>query len=171
MALLGKKDVLQSVRVDLKHHFQLRRVHEGSGFDYYSLENSAQKMRISIPLHLFDAFKAVVKNLCDSGSTEAQKVVYKQQICFALQRDQAHPDLFVITEKFPRGESTGFVTIPEKALPKLHQLLNHRSLKEPNDLLRRMVAYHKLFQFTFSSESDSMTSDLMLRKEVLSHLK
>ena len=53
------------------------------------------------------------------------------------------------------------------ALETLVETLFDEGLKHTNEALNLIVAYHKLFQFTFTEGSDSINSDLALRKDVL----
>ena len=49
----------------------------------------------------------------------------------------------------------------------LLKLLYSPSVKHPNDSLDKIIAYHKLFQLSFVEGSNSINSDLQLRKDVL----
>ena len=49
----------------------------------------------------------------------------------------------------------------------LDDFLYSDKLQHPNDVLEEIISYHKLFQFSFVKGSKSISSDLILRKDVL----
>ena len=50
------------------------------------------------------------------------------------------------------------------------ELLYHKNLGHPNDALDLITNYHRMFQFTFQEGSESITSDLSIRKDILSQV-
>ena len=91
---------------------------------------------------------------------------------FIIIRGKNQINELLIKEASPRRGSTGFLSVSQAALPALDELLFHPGLRHPNDLLDRITTYHKLFQFSFTTEgSSSITSDLILRKDVLSEVR
>ena len=62
------------------------------------------------------------------------------------------------------------MVISYESIETLMPLLYHPKLEHPNDIFDRIIQYHKLFQFSFIEGSESITSGLSLRRDVLSHI-
>ena len=61
--------------------------------------------------------------------------------------------------------------IDKEALSVAVELFYHPKLAHANGTFERIITYHKLFQFTFNEGSESISSGLTLRKNVLSHME
>lgn len=165
-------------RFDRRHRFMLSRIHDGHGFHVYVLENQARGEKILIERYLFDRFRAAFRQARHMlGTQETQNtrllvdVNFRTDRRFSIVRGKDHRNELLIREAKPRLDSTGFLSVSQNALQALEDLLFHPNLRHPNDLLDRITTYHKLFQFSFIPEgSTSITSDLILRKEVLSEV-
>ncbi|NRA44462.1 MAG: hypothetical protein HRU09_05850 [Oligoflexales bacterium] len=152
--------------------FQLTKNHDEAGFTFFILENQSKRQVVVVQKFIFEKFRSFVRDLAsdEKKSASTRYLSYKQRQKYSFHPDLSDKELFVINDIEPRTPSTGFLTVSRKSLGKLRDLLYHKDLKEPNDLLNRIIAYHKIFQFTFIDNQESMNSDLALRKEILSHI-
>ncbi|MFK7824075.1 MAG: hypothetical protein AB8G05_07960 [Oligoflexales bacterium] len=168
----SKKVQKVSMRIDRASNFQLTKNHDEAGFAFFVLENLSKRQAIVIQKFIFEKFRAFVRDFAtdEKKTASIRYLSYKQTQKYSFHQDRHDSELFVINDIAPRTPSTGFVTISKKSLGKLAELLYHKDLKEPHDLLNRIIAYHKIFQFTFIDNQESMNSDLALRKEILSHI-
>lgn len=165
-------------RFDRRHRFMLSRIHDGHGFHVYVLENRARGEKILIERYLFDRFRAAfrqARHMLDTQGTQNTRLLvdvsFRTDRRFSIVRGKTRPNELLIREAKPRLGSTGFLSVSQNALQALDDLLFHPDLRHPNDLLDRITTYHKLFQFSFTQEgSTSITSDLILRKDVLSEV-
>lgn len=161
-----------SSRYDRNHKFVITRKHARNGAHVYMLENASQNQRIAIERFLFDQFRRVISELAskdNDGQKIDRKLDFKNEIYFHF-RSGDSADLVSIQQMIPTLNIQGQMVILRKALPTLRDLLFVEALQHPNDLLHRIVEYHKLFQFTFAEGSESITSGLVLRKDILSDI-
>jgi hypothetical protein len=158
---------------DRKHKFKLRREKDDFGFHQYILQNASKGERIIIPRFLFDKFRWAIRDTIsrEIGSKEPApfdtSIQFKRKSYFRVKSDNEQLNRVIIHEMDPQRGSTGFLSLHRNALQTLDKLLYDFRLEHPNDLLNRIISYHKLFQFTFVEGSESIKSDLALRKDVL----
>lgn len=167
-----KKVQKVSMKLDRGANFQLTKNHDEAGFAFFTLENQSKRQTIVVQKFLFEKFRSFVRDLAgdEKKRSSTRYLSYKQKQKYSFHQDRQDSELFVINDIEPKTPSTGFITISKKSLPKLAELLYHQDLREPHDLLNRIIAYHKIFQFTFIDNQESMNSDLAVRKEILSHI-
>lgn len=161
-----------SQRHDRKNKFRLSRRKTSSGFQEYVLENTAMKQKIVIPRHLFDRFRSVLTKKFSVDSSLQQDneidlaIEFNGTNQFEIVSDAARPDLLRIHSFIPARE--GSIEVSRAAMVSLCSLLYHDALAHPNDVLNRIIGYHRQFLFTFEEASGSLTSQLGIRKNILS---
>ena len=178
MQLLDKESVTHGLcaRFDRKNKFRVHRNKDARGMHVYVLQNTVMGEKICIPRFLLDRFRAVLTTILHETIEKGQedpldlKVYFRDIDHYAIRSCHNEADRISIQEYNPAPGSTGFFTLDKSALKTLVQLLYDPRLCHPNDILGRIIAYHKLFNFTFAEGSESITSDLSLRKDVLSQV-
>ncbi|MGD8912567.1 MAG: hypothetical protein PVJ68_07490, partial [Candidatus Thiodiazotropha sp.] len=162
-----------SKRCDRFNNFRIHRTKNDHGFHVYILENKNETRQIFIPRFVFGRFRACVKKLAteelSSNSVEAfeHRVSFLNKDYFFFKSSHMDLDNMIIQDLEERKGSSGYITVSRKCLKALNQLLYSEKLQHPNDVLEGIISYHKLFQFSFVKASKSITSDLILRKDVL----
>lgn len=162
-----------TARYDRRHRFRLSRVLDSHGFHVYVLANEARSQRVRIDRSLFDRFRATLRQTTraaqklQSQGDMLQEVYFRNRPQFSVTPNKSEPGEILIRQLNADKNSTGSLSVAWKALATLDRLLYHPALRHPNDLLERIVGYHKLFQFSFTDTSQSITSNLILRKDVL----
>jgi hypothetical protein len=158
---------------DRFNNFHIQRIKNDHGFHVYQLENKAESRKIFIPRFVFGRFRACVKRLLSEELSSNSVNAFEHRVGF-LNKDyfffkSSHMDLdnLIIQDLDERKGSSGYITVSRKCLKALNQLLYSEKLQHPNDVLEGIISYHKLFQFSFVKASNSITSDLILRKDVL----
>jgi hypothetical protein len=168
-----KNEITVSKRGDRFNNFRIQRIKNDHGFHVYMLENKSESRQILIPRFVFGRFRACVKKLIKeelaSDSVEAfeYRVSFLNQDYFFFKSSYTDLDNLIIQDLEERKGSSGYITVSRKCLKTLNQLLYSEQLQHPNDVLEGIISYHKLFQFSFVKTSKSITSDLILRKDVL----
>ena len=177
-------------KFDRKHRFRLNRSLGSVGFEFYRLINEANGESLHIERYLFDRFRSgvvEVQRLLKVGSPEKApttkkpnsidiKVEFKGQTFFKIAVGGVDPDRLIIAPisgavgQIVQGELEyeGNFGVATEALSTLEELLFCDDLDHPNDVLGRIISYHRLFQASFVPGSESITSDLSLRKNFLS---
>jgi len=168
-------EVELSKRADRNNIFKIHRFKDGHGLQVYSLENAAEGNKIFIPRFIFDRFRACVKTIVDHElprrppASFELTVPFLNQDYFIFKSSSADIENLIIQDIEEREGSSGYLTVSRRCLQALEQLLYNEKLQHPNDVLKEIIAYHKLFQFSFVKGSKSITSALALRKDVLQH--
>ncbi len=158
---------------DRFHKFRLRVTADSHGFDTYNLENIGRKESLIIPRFLYDRFRAKLRVLHrDDISKQSQKeinekVTFKTDEFYLVKSAKAGVSDIEVEYCGTDTKYKGGLTISSEALPVLLKLLYSPEVKHPNDSLDKIIAYHKLFQLSFVEGSNSINSDLQLRKDVL----
>jgi hypothetical protein len=153
--------------------FHIRRFTNDHGFQVYVLENKAEGRKIFIPRSIFGPFRAcinmIVKNEIVKNPPEAFEypVAFLNRDYFFFKSSNADLDNLIIQDIEEREGSSGYITVSRRGLRALDELLYSDKLQHPNDVLEEIISYHKLFQFSFVKGSKSITSGLILRKDVL----
>ncbi|MEZ4741597.1 MAG: UvrD-helicase domain-containing protein [Bdellovibrionota bacterium] len=159
-----------STKFDRLNKFRLLRTNDQYGFHIFILENIPKKEKIIIGRFLFDRFRSILSEVVsDKNNVIDKEIKYKDKTYYRITNDTLDTNKITIQELNPKQDSTGFISLSQEALPDLCKLLYHKKLYQANEVLQRIISYHKLFQFTFSEGSDSITSDLLIKKDVLSH--
>ena len=160
-------------RGDRHNQFRLQRIKNDHGFYVYVLENTAENRKIFIPRFVFGQFRACVQTLLkdeiskDTPEPFERSVVFLNQTYFYFRSSRMDLNNLIIQDLEERKGSSGYVTVSRRYLNTLSKLLYSENLQHPNDVLEGIISYHKLFQFSFVKGSKSITSDLVLRKDVL----
>jgi DNA polymerase III delta prime subunit len=167
-----RKEITVSKRGDRFNIFCIQRIKNDHGFHVYKLENKAESRQILIPRFVFGRFRAYVKKLLkDEASNSVEvfehRVSFLNKDYFFFKSSYTDLDNLIIQDLEERKGSSGYITVSRKCLKVLNQLLYNEKLQHPNDVLEGIISYHKLFQFSFVKTSKSITSDLILRKDVL----
>lgn len=158
-------------KYDRQNNFSIARQKNDHGFYVYALENTAEQKTIFIPRFVFGKFRAALKGLQNelARATEPfeESVSFLNHAYFYFKSSRMDLANFIIQDLEERKGSSGYITVSRKALAALCELLYSERLQHPNDILENIISYHKLFQFSFVKGSKSITSDLILRKDVL----
>jgi hypothetical protein len=161
-----------SARHDRHYKFSIRTSRDAEGEDTFVIENSANKERLRVPRYCFENFRAQLKSLLfslheqKSSEIDLEIVVsFQNEPFFRIQARQVDEVLINIREL--RHNDGRQLNLSAAALGTLLEVLHDDRLKMTSEALNLIVAYHKLFQFTFAEGSDSINSDLALRKDVL----
>ena len=159
---------------DRWHRFVLQRTLDARGLFLYELENTARKDALTIPLDLFDRFRALLAEVQTAIAADEKKVAvelrFNNRPHFSMQWHRSSPEEMLIRSFGPDELPAQEMTVAPGAIPALLKALHHPALKHPNDLLVRIVTYHRLFAMTFSEATESITSNLQLRRGLLSHV-
>ena len=161
---------------DRWHRFTLRRTLDPRGLYLYELENTARKEALIVPLDLFEVFRALIRELnTEIVETDERKVLLELRFggrtWFDLQWQRGGTEEVRIRSFGPDELPQAQMMVAPTALEALLALLHHPKLAHPNDLLVRIVTYHRLFAATFAEGSESITSNLQLKKGLLSHVE
>lgn len=151
---------------------RLRREPDGSGFECYVLENIPRREELRIPRFLFEFFrtavKRAIKNLSAPEFSEVA-VEFKGRVKFRFEGQKSGAVKIVAVDQ--REGATGQMLVNITILQLMHELLHDERVEHGSDVLKRILAYHKLFKFTFQEGSESLNSGLALRTDVLSQVE
>ena len=159
--------------------FSIKRQKTGAGLFIYILENTPKNERLQISRELFDHFRSILVKIFEdfkrasnaSHSPETDiKLFFADQDHFSFRTANEDPSKLLIKDLQRDQNSSGFMVISYESIETLMPLLYHPKLAHPNDIFDRIIQYHKLFQFSFTEGSESITSGLSLRRDVLSHI-
>jgi hypothetical protein len=148
--------------------FSIRRDHDDTGFQSYLIENSARKESLRIPRFLFELFRASFRSLLNSREAGDDTVEFKGKIKFRMEMS---PGGFRIDAEDGHDGASGFLMMTIDAARALDGFLHDPRLRHGSDVLGRILAYHRLFKFTFAEGSESLSSGLALRTDVLSQVE
>jgi hypothetical protein len=153
--------------------FHIQLFTDDHGFQIYALENKAEGRKIFVPRLVFGGFRACIKMIENIELSKKKPAVFEYPVSF-LNKDYfffksstADLDNLIIQDIEEREGSSGYITVSRRALPALAKLLYSDRLQHPNDVLEEIISYHKLFQFSFVKGSKSISSALIVRKDVL----
>lgn len=152
---------------------RLRRRLGSDGFQVYIVESLHSREKIVLGRYLLDRFRATVREIIDSDRAQEVytpiniKIHFRLEVRFHIRSESSDVGIVVLSEAEALKAGTGILHLHRENLPILDALLHHSDLGHPSDLLARIVAYHRLFRATFAEGSDSITSDLTLRKDIL----
>lgn len=180
MDLLNRKENIDegiSAKFDRGNSFVIQRRHSNAGFFDYYIFNRGRDQNIVVPSFLFDQFRALIRKVfltgieCLGQDPSGTAIEFKlvEYYRFRVNPENSH-DL-QIQQLIKFGESTDFLSFSLTSIESLDTLLYDYRVQHPNGLLDRIVAYHKQFQFTFEEGSESITSNLALRKDILSSVE
>lgn len=153
--------------------FHIQRFTNDHGFHIYALENRAEGRKIFIPRLVFGQFRACVRTILKNEIGKKQPESFEYPVSFLnrayfyFKSSSADLDNLIIQDVEERDGSSGYITVNRRSLHALDKLLYSDRLQHPNTVLDEIISYHKLFQFSFVKGSESITSALILRKDVL----
>jgi hypothetical protein len=166
-------EVRLTKRGDRHNVFRIERFKNDHGFQVYALENTAEGRRIFVPRFVFGRFRACIRNILKEEMSKGELAPFEIAASFLnldyyyFRSSSTDIDNLIIQDIEEREGSSGYITVGRRSVHALDQLLYSDKLQHPNDVLEEIIAYHKLFQFSFVKGSKSITSDLILRKDVL----
>lgn len=173
----GGAEARLTKRGDRRNVFRIERFKNDHGFQVYALENIVERRRIFVPRFVFGRFRACIRNILKEEVGKQTPSPFERTVSF-LNRDYFYfrssstdIDNLIIQDLEEREGSSGYITVSRRSLHALDQLLYSDKLQHPNDVLEEIIAYHKLFQFSFVKGSKSITSDLIPRKDVLQSIE
>lgn len=170
-------EVRLAKRADRRNAFRLERFKNDHGFQIYALENTAEGRKIFIPRFVFGRFRACIRTILNEeiGKPSPEPFEYSASFLnreyFYFKSSSTDIDNLIIQDIEEREGSSGYITVSRRSLRVLDQLIYSDKLQHPNDVLEEIISYHKLFQFSFVKGSKSITSDLILRKDVLQSIE
>lgn len=151
---------------------RLKREADGSGFECYILENIPRREELRIPRFLFEFFRSAVKRaLKNMSAAEFSEVTvdFKGRVKFRFEGQKSGAVKIVAVDQ--REGAFGQMLVSGTILEMIHELLHDERVGHGSDVLKRILAYHKLFKFTFAEGSESLNSGLALRTDVLSQVE
>ncbi|MCX6128898.1 MAG: hypothetical protein NTX25_07520, partial [Proteobacteria bacterium] len=167
-----------SYRFNKDYKIVLTRIPLPEGIEVYLIENKSKNERLIIPRELFDRFRSGVLEFSQviernkSSNQELEKTIYfKDQEIYRLRTSVGDATKIIIQDGIRLKGSTGHLTVPSLALAELSKFFYQPQLKHTNDIFERLVKYHKLFQFSFTAGSESINSQLILRRDLLSQIE
>jgi hypothetical protein len=157
-----------SLNVGRGFRFTLTRQHDDSGFENYIIENTSKKQFLRIPRFIFEIFRSSLQQVLRSDDAVEESISFKGKVKFRI---EVLPDGYSITAVDKREGADGQLTLNREAAEALAGLLHDPRVRHGSDVLSRILAYHRLFKFTFAEGSDSLNSGLALRSDVLSQVE
>lgn len=164
-----------SKRHNRANKFKITRIKDDFGFHVYVLENVARREKINIRRFLFDRFRSSLKTLEKSWQEQKPlpetKVFYRAEMHFVIAQKPNEQQQYLIQEVDQNGDAISYMSFEIDAIVSLNKLLYHRKLFHPNDLLNRLIEYHKIFRFSFLESSESISSRLSIKTDLLCSLE
>ncbi|MCX6119556.1 MAG: hypothetical protein NT027_18620 [Proteobacteria bacterium] len=151
---------------------RIKREPDTSGFEIYIIENLVRKEMIKVPRYLFEFFKVgVQKSISQMNDQDFADVIveFKGKVKIRFEKSKAIGLRVVACDD--REVASGSLQLNSVILKHLLDLLNDERIGQGSDILKRILAYHRLFKFTFSEATDSLNSGLSLRTDVLSQVE
>jgi hypothetical protein len=162
--------LIQNIGRDGK--LRLKRKRDGFGFDVYILENITKKEILFIPRFLFEFFRGGLVNASqqiEKGEFTEVSIEFKGKVKLRIESTKSFGPRIVAVDD--REGAKGFITLSGNILKGLIELVHDGRIGHGSDVLKRILAYHKLFKFTFVEGSESLNSNLALRTDVLSQVE
>ena len=160
-----------SKRHNRANKFKISRHKNDFGFHVYTFENIAKREKIQIERFIFDRFRNTMKTIedahTDNEPVNEVKVFFRSRAHFVISQKLNEKQQYIIQELDHNEVATNFVSFDIEAISSINKLLYHEKLFHPSDLLTRLISYHKLFRFSFSEKTDSITSKLSIKTEFL----
>ncbi len=163
-----------SEKADRLNRFQIKRLRTSTGQHKYLLENTGRSEQIEIPRQQFDRFRGALCALQQQllqrdpvASDIDQRIFWGEQEIYRISSRAPHQQDILIRDL----RLQNIMHCSPAALPTLLDLLYADAMQHPSDIFDHIIAYHKLFQFTFREGSGSINSDLLLQKDLLSETR
>jgi hypothetical protein len=165
-----KSGITKGLTKDSK--LRVKRIHDESGFETYIIENLGRKETLHVPRFLFEFFRMGISQAAKQLNAQEFREInidFKGRTKFRIERQKGF-GLRIAAIDDQEG-SNGHLSLNDSILATLQEILHDDRLEHGSDVLKRILAYHKLFKFTFSEGSDSLNSGLSLRTDVLSQVE
>ena len=146
----------------------LRRQHDETGFESYLIENPPRKESLIVPRFLFELFRSCLRNVVHTKDFHDQRIEFKGRVKFTF---ESSPEGVRIQAVDGREGAVGVIALSFEAAKALDEMLHDPRTRHGSDVLGRILAYHRLFKFTFAEASESLNSGLALRTDVLSQVE
>lgn len=158
-----------TTRLNKDFKLTLKRIRQTDGQIHYLLENKSKNQRIAIPRELMDRFRYTITTLKKDEIQEDfdLKIYYKDREVYRLRPAVGEKNKLVIQDISSRSDSPHFLTLPIDALEDFAKMLYDPEIKHTSELFERLVRYHQLFHFSFAEGSESITSNLVIRRDIL----
>lgn len=168
--LFNSESIETGIRKNVNRAFKLclRRQHDDTGFESYLIENTARKESLVVPRFLFELFRSIVKSILQSKDYQDQRLEFKGKVKFLF---EFSADGLRIQAVDGREGSSGLLLLSLEAALSLDEMIHDPRVKHGSDVLGRIIAYHRLFKFTFADASDNLNTGLSLRTDVLSQVE
>ena len=168
--LFNSESIESGLRRSVGRGFKLvlRRQHDATGFESYVIENQSKKESLIIPRFLFELFRSTTRSVVQSRDLQDQRVEFKGRVKFVFEVSSSGTRIQALDD---REGAAGSIVLSSDALKALDELLHDVRVQQANDLLGRILAYHRLFKFTFAEASESLQGGLALRTDVLSQVE
>ena len=156
---------------DRRNKFSIKGFVNGLGFQVYKIENIGMNETVYVERRIFDTFRRALYKLMYSPKVPMETTIsFKNKDYIQIEVDITKTHAILIKELDPGPKSTKQISLKWEAQKTLVDLLYHKNLGHPNDALDLITNYHRMFQFTFQEGSESITSDLSIRKDILSQV-
>jgi hypothetical protein len=161
-----------SFTVNREFKLRIRRELDSTGFDVYVIENVARREWLRVPRYVFELLRITLYEPSrnpDELKSQEWTVEFKGKIKFRLEKERSGYSKLVAIDHAEGCQ--GFLTLNPEGLQGLVKALFDDRIDHGSDTLRRIIAYHRLFKFTFAEGSESLSSGLSLRTDVLSQVE
>lgn len=168
--LLSSESIEVGLRRSVGRGFKLslRRQHDDSGFESYVIENLARKETLVVPRFLFELFRSSLRKVIQTVDVQDHRIEFKGRIKFSFESNGQSVRIEAVDG---REGGSGVLALTLEAGKVLDEMLHDSRVRHGSDVLGRILAYHRLFKFTFAEASDSINSGLALRTDVLSQVE
>ncbi len=176
MRILSKESAKKGLtaKFDRKNRFSIRKTLSNTGMYQYFFANTALNEELIIPHFLFDRFRInlmEIKHILEEASIINKdidtRLFFKEQQYYRFKYSTHTLNQIVISDL----SKPKHLHIDKEAINVVIELLYHQKLKHANGTFDRIINYHGLFQFTFNEGSESISSGLTLRKNILTHIE
>jgi len=167
--ILSSETIENGLRRSVGRGFKLslRRQHDATGFESYVIENIVRKEVLVVPRFLFELFRGAVRTISQAKDVVDYHVEFKGKVKFSLELSQSGVRISAVDS---REGANGTLVLSHEAAKTLDEMMHDPRVQHGSDVLGRILAYHRLFKFTFAEASESLNSGLALRTDVLSQV-
>ena len=147
--ILKSESIENGLSISVGRGFKLclTRQHDDTGFETYIIENTARKESLRIPRFIFELFRAELRRVCQATGFRDAAVDFKGKVKFRIESTQ--PGVKIIALDGREG-AAGMLLLTHDAAKGLDHLLHDPRVNHGSDVLGRILAYHRLFKFTFA---------------------
>ena len=145
-----------------------RRQHDDTGFQSYLIENAARKESLKVPRFIFEIFRAQFREVVQTREAIDETIDFKGKSKYRI---ESSAEVIKIQALDGHEGAAGTMILSREAAKGLDDLLHDHRVNHGSDVLGRILAYHRLFKFTFAEGSESLNGALALRTDVLSQVE